>query len=160
MTNAKRMTTALALGLLAAAPARGGLLDSPPPSFDGAPGRVIYRMGPVHHDAGTVDTLVSCSNVADVPVKLALEIFDDNDRSTGFPTQASLAVGASVTFVTSADAGAGTVVLGLPPLEDGKARVSATSSRISCTARHRMRTATGDVRETPLELVKKVALSD
>jgi hypothetical protein len=160
MLNAKRMATVLTLGLLACAPARAGLLDSPPPSFDGAPGRVIYRMGPVHHDPGTVDTLVTCSNVADVPVKVALEIFDDNDRSTGFPTQASLPVGGSVTFVTSADAGAGTVVLGLAPLEDGKARVSATSSRISCTARHRMRSATGDVRETPLELVKKVALSD
>jgi hypothetical protein len=164
MANMRRTTFAAALGVLLAGaqgpPAWAGLLDSPAPNFDGVPGKVIYRMGPVHHDAGAVDTLVTCANVGDVPVRLALEIFDGNDRSAGFPTQATLAVGASVTFVTSAGAGDGTVVLGLPPMEDGKARVSATSTRISCSGRLRLRSGGGDVRETPLELVKKVAFGD
>ena len=147
--------------LLWTAVAGAGILDAPPPSFGGTAGRVIYRMGPVEHDS-LVDTVVTCSNAADVAVELAVEVFDARDQALGLPTRATTPVGGAVTFVTSADAGVpgATVILGLPALEDGKARVSATTSQIACTAKHRIRSETGGIREAVLELVKKVAFGD
>jgi hypothetical protein len=150
------------LGLLLATGAAAGLLDSPPPSFNGPPGKVVYRMGPVHFDPGAVDTVVTCTNNGDVATSLALEIFDDADQSAGLVTRATAAAGGTVTFATSAAAGTAnaTLVLGLHPLENGKARVSALTARLSCSGRTRIRAASGETREAPLELVKKVASGD
>jgi hypothetical protein len=67
--------------ILVAAPARAGLLDSPPPSFDGTPGTIVYRLGPVHYDPGWVDTIVTCTNLDTVPASFAFEFFDDEARA-------------------------------------------------------------------------------
>ena len=78
----------------------------------------------------------------------------------------AVALLASVSFFASfgqqADAGGAdaTVILGLPQMEDGKARVSATTAQLSCSGKHRIRGSDGGTRESPLELVKKVALGD
>ena len=150
-----------ALLALIGSTASAGLLDSPPPDFGSAgPAIVVYRMGPIHFEpGGWVDTTISCSNLATTPTRVAVEIFDDEDQKAGQPTNVDVAAGASVTFATSADTqvpGAHPVAQ-LPPIDHGKARVSASSSQISCTAINRMRANDGTVKEAALELIKKVA---
>jgi len=142
--------------------AAGGLLTSPAPDFDGVPGRVVYRMGPVHHEQGHVDTLVICTNLGDVGAGLAIEIFDSDDALAGLLTRAKVAAGGTVTFATAGDVAPAdaVVVLALPPMENAKARVSATTARLSCSAKHVLRAAGGGSKEVPLELVKKVAGGD
>jgi hypothetical protein len=152
--------TALA-SALAAGTATAGLLDSPPPDF-GATARaiVVYRMGPIHYEpGGWVDTTVTCNNLASSASRLAFEVFDDNDHLAGQPTDVTVEAGAAVTFATSSDADApgATVVRSLPPIDHGKARVSASTNQLSCTGTNRMRAADGSVKEAALELVKKVA---
>jgi len=164
MATTRRPSTALLAGLflLVSASARAGLLDSPAPNFDGVPGKVIYRMGPVLNDPGWADTLIRCTNLADAPAGVAVEVFDGQNRSAGAPTRATLTPNSAVTFVTSAGAesAGGTVIVGLPLLDDGKARVSATSARISCSAMHRLRSSDGTIKEAPLELLKRVPALD
>jgi hypothetical protein len=149
------------VGLLGARSAPAGLLDSQPPMLDGGErGTVVYRMGAVHFEpGGWVDTTVSCTNLGQAPAKLALEIFDENDQPTGQIARAVVAAGAGATFATSADANApGAVAIpGLPPIDHGKARVSASTTQLSCTALNRMRAADGSTKEAALELIKKVA---
>jgi hypothetical protein len=147
---------AVAAGLAHAAAA--GLLDSPPPSFDGAAGRVIYRMGPVYFEAGKADTIVTCTNVGDKPMSLALEIFDAEDRLVASATQSGVAPGVAASFGTSAVAGRFELVVADPrgPVSHGKARVSATAATLSCVASEIVRRDDGTASELPLELVKKV----
>lgn len=143
--------------LLVGLPAQAGLLDDPPPSFEGGPGQVVYRMGPVYYEPGHVDTLVTCTNNSEGPVSLAIEIFDEEDARVRL-ARASAEAGAGVTFATSAAAGVpnAVVVSELPRLDHGKARVSANNPSLSCSAKHRTVAAGGAVTEGPLELVKKV----
>lgn len=152
------------VGTLALAVTRveAGLFDSPAPSFGEGPGKVVYRMGPVHYDTGWVDTIIVCDNLADVTAGIGIEFFDGKNEAAGLVTRVSVPAGGKVTFATSADAGGpgATVVLGLPQMEDGKARVSATTASLSCSGKHRVRSSDGGTREIPLELVKKVALGD
>lgn len=148
------------LVLALAASAHAGLLDSPPPAFEGgAQGMVVYRMGPLHYSAGHVDAVVKCDSTGDAQIQLALEIFDEQDVRIGEVAKAQLPPGASLSFVTAADAASGPrfVLQGLPPLEHGKARVSATSSSLSCTARNRVRGSDGSASESAVELIKRVA---
>jgi len=156
-------TAALAAcGLLTGGLAHAGLLDSPPPTFEGgAPGKIVYRMGPIHHEPGWVDTVVTCTNLAEGPTSLAIEFFDDEDARALIARSVAPA-GGGVTFATSVDAGGeqAVVLSELPPLQHGKARVSATSARLSCAARFHIRSADGSTKEAPLELLKKVALGD
>jgi len=151
-----------ALGLLLGGRAQAGLLDSPPLSIAGEAGKVVYRMGPIYYEPGHVDTIVSCSNFADGPTAMALEIFDENDvlRATAYSAQIS--AGESVTFATSSgpDIAGAVVPAGMPTVEHGKARVSATTARIACAAKTQVVGSDGNVKERPLELVKKVALGD
>jgi hypothetical protein len=152
--------TALA-SALAAGSAIAGLLDTPPPDL-GTGGRatVVYRMGPLHYEpGGWVDTTVTCTNLATAAARIALEVFDDADRLAGQLADATVEAGAAVTFATSADADApgAIVVRNLPPIDHGKARISASTSQLSCTAINRMRASDGVVKEAALELVKKVA---
>lgn len=152
--------TALASALLSGS-AMAGLLDSQAPEF-GAEGRgiVVYRMGPIHYEpGGWVDTTVTCTNLSNAPTRVALEIFDERDQLAGQLAQTSVPAGAGVTFVTSADAEvAGAVIVqGLPPIDHGKARISALTKEMSCTAINRMRATDGSVKEAALELMKKVA---
>jgi hypothetical protein len=152
--------TALTSALLTGS-AMAGLLDSPAPDF-GAEGRglVVYRMGPIHYEpGGWVDTTVTCTNLSAAPTPVGLEIFDERDQLAGQLARASVPAGAGVTFVTSADAGvAGAVIVqNLPPIDHGKARISALTKEMSCTAINRMRATDGSVKEAALELMKKVA---
>ena len=153
-----RMVLAAA-ALLAAEHAAAGLLDSPPPLFNGIPGQVIYRMGAIYYHPGEVDTVVTCTNLDDAPAIVALELFDLRDYPVGSVPHATVARGGTVTFVTSSTASREQwrVVEGLAAIDHGKARVSATTTRLSCTGYHQRRAADGRVRDTPLELVKKVA---
>lgn len=140
--------------------AEGGLLDSPPPTFDGAnAGQVVYRMGPVHYDPGHVDTVVKCTSIDDSGIQVALEIFDGSDAPAGDVARATLAPGESVSFVTAADAASGerVVLQDLPALDHGKVRVSATSARLTCSAHNRILGGDGSAAERVLELIKKVA---
>jgi hypothetical protein len=157
-----RSTRALAgtLAFALAGSAQAGLLDAPAPRFpDGTTSVVVYRMGPVHYQPGHVDTVVKCESIDDARIQLAVEIFDESDAPVGEVARAVLAPGKSVSFVTAADATSGprVVVLGLPPLDHGKARVSATTAKLSCTAHNRIVGADGSASESVLELIKKVA---
>jgi hypothetical protein len=152
----------LAALLLAAFPreASAGLLDSPPPPFPGgAPGLVVYRMGPIYFDPGAIDTVIRCTNTGNLSVATAIEVFDASDRLVGSAASAEVAAGAEVAFGTSNDASRpGLVVLGgLSPVAHGKARVSATAKTLSCIGHQVLRKADGTTREMQLELVKKVA---
>src|SRR6202008_115248 len=86
MTMQRSASLLAALGLLLGGRAHAGLLDSPALSIGGQPGKVVYRMGPVYYDPGHVDTVVSCTNIADGPTGMVLEIFDENDvlRATAY----------------------------------------------------------------------------
>jgi hypothetical protein len=140
--------------------ATAGLLDGQaPPLGDGVTSIIVYRLGAVHFEpAGWVDTTVTCTNVSPAPATVALEVFDESDQRAGEVAKATVAAGAAVTFATSADAVPGAVaVAGLPPIDHGKARVSASTKQITCTAVNRMRGSDGVVKEAPVELVKKVA---
>ena len=163
MTTRAMAMVLVALGTLAAPDARAGLLDSPPPSFGaGVPSKVVYRMGPVHYDPGWADTIVTCSSLASTPIDVAIELFNGADEAVGLVTRAAIQPGGQVVFATSADAGgAGAVpVLNLAPMENGKARVSATTSQLSCSGKQRVRASDGGTKEFPFELIKKVARDD
>lgn len=158
----KRARAALAAvgSLLVGGSASAGLLSSPPPALDdGSPATVIYRMGAVHYEpGGWVDTTVTCTNLAAEPATLILEVFDESDRLAGQPARVTAAAGASVTFATSVEAAPNAVTIpGLPALDHGKARLSASTKQLACTALNRMRSAEGTVKEASLELLKKVA---
>lgn len=147
------------LGLLGVRSAAAGLLDSPPPTLEGGlRTRVVYRMGPVHYEPGTADTVVVCQNLADVPVTMAIEIFDERDALAGGPVSAVVPVAGSVSFSTgTGGATDAVVVVGLDPIDHGKARVSATATKLSCSAHHHLRSRDGTTLDSALELVKKVA---
>lgn len=147
-------------GVVVAGSASAGLLDAPPPSLGaGVPATIVYRMGAVHYEpGGWVDTTVTCTNVGSAPATIGLEIFDDADQKAGQLALATVAPGASVTFGTSADAAPGAVaVAGLSAIDHGKARVSASTTQLTCTALNHMRGNDGVMKESPVELVKKVA---
>ncbi len=127
---------------------------------NGERGTVVYRMGAVHFEpGGWVDTTVTCTNLAATPTNIALEVFDENDRLAGDVAKASLAAGAGLTFATSSSAAAAgaAIIPGLPPIDHGKARVSASTAQLTCVAVNRMRGSDGAIKEAPLELIKKVA---
>jgi hypothetical protein len=148
-----------ALNSVWCAPAGAGLLDSPPPLLEGRLGTVVFRMGPVYYEPDRVDTVVTCTNLSLIPVVVGLEIFDELNQLTGRLTPTLVLAGSAVTFETSAAAavpGAG-VVVGLPAVDHGKARISATGTQLNCTGRNRFRRADGVVVEVPLALVKRVA---
>jgi len=140
--------------------AAAGLLDSPPPALgNGTTGTIVYRMGAVHYEpGGWVDTTITCTNLAATPSVIALEVFDENDRRVGDVAQATVEPNAAVTFATSAAAAPnGVAIAGLPAIDHGKARVSGSTTKLSCTAVNHMRANDGTMKEAPLELVKKVA---
>jgi hypothetical protein len=141
------------------APARAGVLDSPPPSFAGGAGAVVYRISPVYYEPGRVDTVVACRNLGGRSISTALEVFDEADRPRGAIARSVVPAGGEVLFVTSGDTGLErtTLVPDLSPLPSGKARVSATSPELSCSATHRIRSPDGGLKEVAVELVKKVA---
>jgi hypothetical protein len=146
------------LALVAAQQSHAGLLDSPAPTLGGVPAQVVYRMGPIYYQPGQTDTIVTCTNADDAGIRLAIEVFDEADNPVGGMAQAALPARETITFLTSADMSrAGFLVIqGLPPLAHAKARVSATTQRLSCAAYHRVRASDGTTQEKALELIKKV----
>jgi hypothetical protein len=70
--------------------------------------------------------------------------------------------GESITFATSSgpDIDGAVIPPGMPTVEHGKARVSATTAKITCAAKTQVVGSDGNVKERPLELVKKVAFGD
>jgi hypothetical protein len=157
----QRTIAGLVLGLVAllSHAAVAGLLDSPPPTFDGVAGRVVYRMGPAYFERGRTDTIVTCTNVGAGQATLAVEIFDADDRLVASADRAGVAPGAAVSFGTSPDASRPDLVVADPrgPVRHGKARISATAVTLACVAIQATRQEDGTLREMPLELVKKVA---
>jgi hypothetical protein len=150
--------TVLVAGVAAIAGA--GILDSPPPLLpNGAPATVVYRMGPVFYEPGELDTVIRCTNVGDAALGLVVEIFDANDQLVASAALPSLAAGADVAFGTAADAERpDLVVIGrLVNLRNGKARVSASGTKLSCVGQQVLHTKDGRSRVLGLELVKKVA---
>ena len=148
-------------GVLGAGSATAGLLNSPPPDLGSTErATVVYRMGPIHYEpGGWVDTTITCTNLATSSATVGLEIFDEEDNLTGRIAQATVAAGATVTFATSAETnvpGAVTVSQ-LPPLDHGKARISASTIQLSCSALNHLRASDGTIKEAALELIKKVA---
>ncbi len=154
-----RMLATLA-GILIPTVATAGLLDAPPPTLDGTPATVVYRMGAVHYEpGGWVDTSITCTNLSPAAATIALEIFDENDRLAGELARTTAAAGAKVSFATSdgADVPGAVVVPRLPAVDHGKARISASTTQLACTAVNRMRGSDGTTKEAALELIKKVA---
>lgn len=166
MTTLRRPTLrVLAAVVLLAGPAAAGLLDDPPPALPGGGrSRVVFRMGPVHYSPNGVDTVITCTNVATAPAAVAVELYDEDDRRSAVAVQSVVGAGASVTFATSASADrpGATVFPGLQPIEHGKARVSAGTSKLACDAQHVIASAEAGVlpKRVPLELVKRVAFDD
>jgi hypothetical protein len=156
------MAVALSLVLCATlAAARAGLLDTPPPVFPGGvAGKVVYRMGAIHYDPGHVDTVITCTNVSERTVPIAVELFDQGDQRSGIVIKSALPARATVVFATSptAEFPAALVFPNLAPIDHGKARVSATTSRLTCDGDRVIR-ATEDTapRIVAVELIKKVS---
>jgi hypothetical protein len=155
-----RLTFAVAgFGALMSQTCWAGLLDSPPPTLSGTPSRVVYRLAPVYFRPGASDTVVTCTNHDSTRASVALELFSEDDKPAGGITSVELPSKGTVTFATSARP-EGTdlvVVQGVPPLTHGKARVSATTSNLSCAAYHRFRFEDGSVQEHELAFIKNVS---
>jgi hypothetical protein len=151
---------ALAGGVVIAAQAAAGLLDGQAPALgSGVTSTIVYRMGAIHFEpGGWVDTTVTCRNLSATPAVVGIEVFDERDQLAGQLAKATVEPSGAVTFATSADAAPSAVAVpGLPPIDHGKARVSASTTQLACTAMNRMRADDGTVKESPLELMKKVA---
>lgn len=149
----------VALAFCLSGVAQAGLLDSPPPRLESAePLSIVYRMGAIYFEPGKVDTAITCVNRGTGPALVALELFDPDDAPAGSLAWKSVASGSSVTFVTSAAAGAdgGLVIPDLRSVAYGKARVSATTTRITCAGFWRSRNADGTTKDNGLQLVKRI----
>jgi hypothetical protein len=156
----KARSLALVASLLLARGATAGMLNDPPPVFDGGtPGRVVYRMGPIYFEAGRADTVILCTNVCSWPLIVGIEIFDASDQVVASGDRSGVAPGAQVVFDTSADPTRSGEVVVSPraSVAHGKARVSATATTLSCVGHQVMLQDDGTPREIQLELVKKVA---
>ncbi|MGQ0835029.1 MAG: hypothetical protein ACT4O5_08950 [Gammaproteobacteria bacterium] len=147
------------LGILLSQYSSAGLIDSPPATLSGVPSQVVYRMGPVYFRSGHSDTVVTCTNHDRTRASVALELFDAEDNPAGALASAEVPSGGSVTFATSTvPRGDNLVVVqDVPPLEHGKARVSATTTKLSCAAYHRFRSEDGSIQEHALAFVKNVS---
>ncbi len=141
--------------------AHAGLLTSPPPQLESAaPLRVIYRMGAIYYEPGRIDTVVTCVNQDTSVAQVAFEVFDPDDAPAGEVVHKKVLPGAEVSFVTS---GIGPpegrmVVPSLSILLSGKARVSASTTKLTCRGFWRARSADGTTKDSGLQLVKKVAV--
>jgi hypothetical protein len=162
-TSTLRVFAAL---VLLAGQAVAGLLDDPPPALPGGgQSRVVFRMGPVHYTPGGVDTVITCTNAGTAAAAVAVELYAEDDVGrSAIAFRDAVAPGASVTFATSAaeDRPGASVFPGIQPIEHGKARVSASTSKLSCDAQHVIPSveAGGLPKRVPLELIKRVSFDD
>ena len=148
-----------ALGLIAVSHLQAGLLDSPAPTLAGVASLVAYRLGPVYFQPGLYDTVVTCTNHDAMRIRVGLELFDERDQLAGSALANDVAPEAAVTFATSVTPGRDNVivVLNVPPLDHGKGRIVATTTKLSCAAYHRIHSADGTINEEALALVKRVS---
>jgi hypothetical protein len=121
---------------------------------------VIYRMGAIYYEPGRIDTVVTCVNEDSSSAEVAFELFDPSDVPTGAILHKKLIPGGDVSFVTSelVAAEGRLVVPALPTIDAGKARVSASTTRLRCSGFWRARSADGTTKDSGLQLVKKVAV--
>ena len=140
---------------------RAGVLDAPVPDFgQGKRGLVVYRMGPVYFEAGSVDTVIRCTNVSDAPIDLAVEVFGESGDLKGVWKHTALAPRQTMVYSTSPSRALPNAEgpANLDPIDHGKARVSATSAQVSCDAQHVVLDGNGGTaRTSTLEMVKRVA---
>ena len=148
-----------ALGVLASQHLDAGLLDSPPPALLGKASQVTYRLGPVYFQPGLYDTVVVCTNHDATSANVGIELFDEQDEPAGSAVASQVAPETVVTFATSTAPTTGhlIVLVNIPPLEHGKARVVSTTTKLSCAAYHRIHAADGTINEQALALVKRVS---
>jgi hypothetical protein len=128
---------------VAAAPARAGIVDTPLPVLPstGEQSKLVFAItGVISRSAATLETVFHCTNLDSKPVEIAVEVFDlggtrVNDASTGVGA-AVHQPGVTLTYVTRDTAAyAEDVFLGISvPINQGSARIVATSSKIICTA--------------------------
>jgi len=149
-------------GMALGFPVFAGILDAPPPDLgSGTTGIVVYRMGPVHFDPGHVDTVIRCTNLSEAPIAVGVEIFGEAGELEGLWRRESLAPQQVFVFATgpAPNLPDASVPVDLEPIEHGKARVSATTSRLVCDAQHVVwdGRSGGPAKTSVLELVKKVA---
>lgn len=129
--------------------------DAPPDTGDGKPGKVVYRMGAIYFDPGHADFTVACTNIGPQASNVVLEVYDEDDRRVA-DARVKIEPRATRTFASSASASE-VAIERLPPIEHGRARVSAKRGDIVCTALARLHGDDGETREVPLALVKRVA---
>ena len=136
-----------------------GVRDDPAPDTGDGKSEVVYRMGAIAFEPGHVDFAVTCTNLGPKAANVVLEVYDEDDRRSGDATKMRLDSQATGRIVSSAAvARDGDVVLGqLPPIDHGRARVSAKHGDLSCTAVSLLRGDDGETREVPFALVKRVA---
>ena len=89
-------------------------------------------MGSVHYDPGHVDTVVTCTNVSDRTVPVAIEVFDQDDQRSGIVIRDAVPARGTVVFATSqtVEFPGANVFPNLGAIDHGKARVSATNCRV------------------------------
>ncbi|OFV88347.1 MAG: hypothetical protein A3J75_04035 [Acidobacteria bacterium RBG_16_68_9] len=119
-------------------PALGGVGDTPLPRFsDGKPAVLVLTVPGVMKRA-RLQTDFLCTALDSVPVDIGVEIFDAdgtlmNDVQADVGAVLDVAPGRTVTVGTSATAAfLETIIIPLPSISQGSARVVATSARVRC----------------------------
>ena len=139
-----RSVLGLAATLCLVAPARGGVTDTPLPTFSDGKAAQLVALLPGVIKKNQIDTDVICTNLAPAAVDVGFEVFDQNGvRGNGVASGngALLAVGPGRT-VTIATGGTAvlhedaviTLEAPVTNLANGSGRVVATSKNIACTA--------------------------
>jgi hypothetical protein len=142
MKQARRAVMAgwFAATAFAAAPVWGGISDTPLPQFtDGKPSvRIMAVPGVIKRARLQTDFL--CTSLDSVPVDIGVEVFDPagvrlNDVGAGAGAVLDVGPGQTVTIGTSSTAAfLESLVLAIPGVAPGSARVVASSERVRCNA--------------------------
>ncbi len=137
---------AAALALLAGVPSsvRGGVGDSPLPTFSDGKPAVLAALIPAVVKNNNLETTVICTNLAAATVDVGLEVFDEagtrgNTIATGNGAVLSAAPGQTVTIATGRTAvlhedAVLTLEAPVTGLRNGSGRVVATSAQVGCVA--------------------------
>lgn len=126
-----------ALGLIAAAPARAGIADTPLPTLlSGASTYHLYSVPGIIHSGG-IGTFFSCTSTDTNTMQVGVELFSSAGGAAAndaVATSLSVGPGATVMFGTSAAIGiAINSSLGGGPMSKGSARILASSKKLACT---------------------------
>ncbi len=152
-TISRSSSTALGLAaglsaLLALPPsARGGLVDTPLPSFSDGQSAQSSILLPAFIKRNNVESAVICTNFSSAPMDIGLELFDEtgtlrNSVATGDGAILGVPVGATVTIATGVIAALhedqaitlNTAGNGANNLRNGSARIVSTGVDVACVA--------------------------